>query len=99
MIDRSLISRAPVTVLWVTVFLLFFLTRVGWTEEKTIKIKLIAPTKNDGDKSGMTSMSHWLNQMTPRIRITMAEIKVKTEKIGSGMGGDVPLLTLREVLQ
>ena len=41
MIDRSLISRAPVTVLLVTVFLFFFLIRVGWTEEKTIKIKMI----------------------------------------------------------
>lgn len=41
MISRSLISGASVTLLFVTVFLVLFLIRVGRTEEKTIRIKLI----------------------------------------------------------
>lgn len=41
MINRSLISGASVTILFMTVFLILFLIRVGRAEEKSIKIKLI----------------------------------------------------------
>jgi outer membrane protein insertion porin family len=40
MINKTLVSGVPVVALFVTVFLVLFLIRVGWSEE-TIKIKLI----------------------------------------------------------
>jgi len=41
MINKTLVSGVPVSTLFVAVFLVLFLIRVGWSEEKEIKIKLI----------------------------------------------------------
>ena len=54
-------------------------------EKPAIKVKLITAIKKDGGRFVTVSMSHWPNRMTPRIRMTMDEIKSNTKKIGSGI--------------